>query len=342
MTDWWKEEDMRGLYSKNGRLSWNEIEPSAIITLGDILLNEFLEIIKVDGILAIVPIVAVFLIVWCRYLRETPPRTNLTSQDNPPLTDTSKYRYRPLPPARRRLHTGSLLIAFATLTEQLLSFFAAIFFTTVVLQIKWLSFQFILSIYIVLAIGADDTFVFVDAWKQSFYAGPDVNRNLATRMSWVYRRAGLAMLITSLTTCASFIATAIASGQIPDLQNFGIFTALVIFIDYTLVMTWFTAIVVVWHNNFEMKPGLCCACCGHCTDGKCCKGAARTPGVRWFLPCAFTSTPNPGTFRGLQAAVHLFRPADHHLGRTTWLRLRAGQVAAGWPEEVDGPRGAEL
>ena len=76
VTDWWKEEDMRGLYSKNGRLSWNEIEPSAIITLGDILLNEFLEIIKVDGILAIVPIVAVFLIVWCRYLRETPLRTS--------------------------------------------------------------------------------------------------------------------------------------------------------------------------------------------------------------------------------------------------------------------------
>ena len=144
-----------------------------------------------------------------------------------------------------------------------------------VLQIKWLSFQFILSIYIVLAIGADDTFVFVDAWKQSFYAGPDVNRNLATRMSWVYRRAGLAMLITSLTTCAAFLATAVASGQVPDLQLFGIFTAFVIFIDYVLVMTFLTAIMVLYHNRFEMKPGLCCACCGTadtrqgCSKGGC-------------------------------------------------------------------------
>ena len=99
-----------------------------------------------------------------------PPRNSpayLTSRDNSPLTDTLHiHRYRPPPPARHRLHTGSLLIAFATLTEQLLSFGAAVFFTAVVLQIKWLSFQFFLSIYIVLAIGADDTFVFVDAWKQ--------------------------------------------------------------------------------------------------------------------------------------------------------------------------------
>lgn len=60
-------------------------------------------------------------------------------------------------------------------------------------------------------------FVFVDAWKQSLYAGPEVNKDLATRMSWVYRRAGTAMFITSATTCASFIATALSSSM-PDLQ----------------------------------------------------------------------------------------------------------------------------
>jgi hypothetical protein len=47
----------------------------------------------------------------------------------------------------------------------------------------------------------------------------------------------------------------------------------VIFIDYLLVMTWMCAMLVIWHNNFEMKPGLCCACCDACgARNKCCKG----------------------------------------------------------------------
>ena len=136
-----------------------------------------------------------------------------------------------------------------------------------------------MALYIVLAIGADDVFVFMDAYKQSFYvrellhprhpalpktppaayrpqAGEKVNKDLETRMSWVYRRAGLAMLITSLTTCAAFVATA-ASSPIPTLQNFGIFAAAVIMIDYILVMTFLCSAVVIYHNMFEMKAGLC-------------------------------------------------------------------------------------
>ena len=105
-------------------------------------------------------------------------------------------------------------------------------------------------------------------------------------MSWVYRRAGLAMLITSLTTCAAFVATA-ASSPIPTLQNFGIFAAGVVLIDYALVMSncspfeprthrsavrpiprsphalsaFLCSGVVIYHNMFEMKAGICCACC---------------------------------------------------------------------------------
>merc|ERR1719440_1288706 len=137
---------------------------------------------------------------------------------------------------------------------------ASLFVTVGILRIRWLAFEQFLSMYIVLAIGADDVFVFMDAYKQSFYAGEKVNKDLQTRMSWVYRRAGLAMLITSCTTCAAFIATA-ASSPIPTLQNFGIFAAAVIFFDYVLVMTFLCACVVFYHNTMEMKPGLCCACC---------------------------------------------------------------------------------
>ena len=75
-----------------------------------------------------------------------------------------------------------------------------------------------------MGIGADDIFVFVDAWKQSAYEGPEVLADLETRMSWVYGRAGYAMLITSATTCFAFVATALS--PLVEVQSFGIFAAL--------------------------------------------------------------------------------------------------------------------
>jgi hypothetical protein len=63
----------------------------------------------VDGVKAIIPVFLIFLMVW--------------------------------------LHTGSLLLAFATLAEQILAFTSAIFFTACVLQIEWLAFQQVRTLY---------------------------------------------------------------------------------------------------------------------------------------------------------------------------------------------------
>ena len=96
------------------------------------------------------------------------------------------------------LQTGAFIIAVATITEIFLSMSSAVFLAAIVFQITWFTFEHLLVVYIILAVGADDVFVFVDTYKQSFYAGPEVNKSLAHRMSHVFRRAGLAMLITSV------------------------------------------------------------------------------------------------------------------------------------------------
>ena len=92
----------------------------------------------------------------------------------------------------------------------------------------------------------------MDVYKQSFHEGPLVNASLTKRMSWVYRKAGLAMLITSLTTACAFVVTAMSS-PLPTLQNFGVFAAFVILLDYALVMTLLCSSVVVYHNLFEVN-----------------------------------------------------------------------------------------
>ena len=74
------------------------------------------------------------------------------------------------------------------------------------------------------------------------------------------------MLITSLTTMAAFIATAFS--PLVEVQSFGIFAALVIWCDYLMIITWFTACVVIYHNYFETKATICCMPC--CLPNVCC------------------------------------------------------------------------
>jgi protein dispatched 1 len=101
----------------------------------------------------------------------------------------------------------------------------------------------------------------MDAYKLSAHSDdPEVLEDLESRMSWVYRRTGSAMFITSATTCAAFLCTLIT--PLVDIRSFGIFAAIVIFMDYVLVMTLFCTAVVIYHNKFE-RPG----CCSSCTSG---------------------------------------------------------------------------
>lgn len=159
-----------------------------------------------------------------------------------------------------RIMVGSWFLAIVGMTEILLSVPVSWFIYNTVFQIKYFAFLNTLSLYIVAAIGADDIFIFMDAYKQSAHTDdPRILESLESRMSWVYRRTGTAMAITSATTCSAFLCTLIT--PLVDIQAFGVFAALVILVDYILVMTLFCTAVVIYHNKFEQS---CCAPCGTC------------------------------------------------------------------------------
>jgi len=158
-----------------------------------------------------------------------------------------------------RVNTKSWFLACVGFFEIIVSIPIAWFIFTVVFQIKYFASLNTLALFIVAAIGADDIFIFMDAYKQSQYH-PEILVDLETRMSWVYRRTGTAMAITSATTCAAFLCTLIT--PLASLQSFGIFAAFVILIDYVLVMTLFCTAVVIYHNRYENSArfGCCCPC----------------------------------------------------------------------------------
>jgi len=187
--------------------------------MGTLLLDVLLDIVTQDAMLAIISLVFVF--IWLR------------------------------------VNTGSWFLSAVGIFEIMFSIPIAWFFFSVVFRIKFFAFLNALSIFIVAAIGADDIFIFMDAYKQSAHRHPENLSSLETRMSWVYRRTGIAMAISSATTCAAFLCTLIT--PLVTIQSFGIFAAFVILIDYFLVMTLFCTAVVIYHDRFEDRS--CFGCC---------------------------------------------------------------------------------
>jgi len=154
-----------------------------------------------------------------------------------------------------RISLGSWFLAAVGLLEIGLSIPVAWFLFTVCFRIEYFTFLNSLALFIVAAIGADDIFIFMDTYRQSATPSPAdayILESLESRMSYVYRRTGSAMALTSATTCFAFLST--LATPLAGMRAFGIFTALVIFIDYVLVMTLFCTAVVIYHKKLEKEP----------------------------------------------------------------------------------------
>lgn len=161
-----------------------------------------------------------------------------------------------------RITVGSWVLALIGMTEIVLSVPVSWFIYKVIFRIEYFAFLNTLCLFVVAAIGADDIFIFMDAYKQSLHSDDaEILESLESRMSWVYRRTGAAMAITSATTCAAFLCTLVT--PLVDIQSFGIFAAIVIFVDYALVMSLFCTAVVIYHNKFE-QPGCFSSCKAGC------------------------------------------------------------------------------
>jgi hypothetical protein len=143
------------------------------------------------------------------------------------------------------LQTGSLFVGTMGFLHVLLSFPIAYTIFSVVLGIEWFAFLNWLGLFVVLGIGADDIFVFYDAWRQSFTILSPATL-LEDRIAWVWARASMAMLITSATTSAAFLSNSVNPVKVIEL--FGWFMCILIAVNYILVITMFPAAVVVHHK----------------------------------------------------------------------------------------------
>lgn len=156
-----------------------------------------------------------------------------------------------------RVHVGSTVVATISMAQIVFSMPLSLFVYRVFLQITYFSPMQILAIFVILGIGADDVFVYSDAWHQSRAECPPRDGEgegdvLRRRVAFAYARALQAIFNTSFTTAFAFLATSIS--PIMPLHTFGVFAAIAILMNYGLVMTVTPA---VWVLCDRAGPGRC-------------------------------------------------------------------------------------
>ena len=147
------------------------------------------------------------------------------------------------------VQTGSLFLMFTGMFEILVSFPMACFVWLIIFQEKGVTNLMFIGVFVILGIGADDIFVFVDAWKQSELQDESISGSLETRFEWAYRRAVVAMTSTSVTTFFCFCICIIS--PVWDFRCFGVACGFMILADFALVITWFPASVIILETRIN-------------------------------------------------------------------------------------------
>eukprot|EP00040_Diaphanoeca_grandis_P036595 m.233765 g.233765 ORF g.233765 m.233765 type:complete len:1065 (-) comp33647_c0_seq2:2081-5275(-) len=194
-------------------------------------------------------------------------------------------------------HVKSLFLSSLGIFHIILSFPFGYFFLQVFLASEKIIVLNFMALFIILGIGADDVFIFIDAWKQSktvvpvkasFKLGTEMTANrfkwMHARLMWAYRRSAWAMLVTSLTTSMAFLMNLVSN--IPAIQVFGFFTGCMVITNYFMVISYFPAAAMTYEMYIKSRVCGCWnPCCEYdlwkqpCAWGRCCFYGNKTKGA---------------------------------------------------------------
>ncbi len=153
---------------------------------------------------------------------------------------------------------GSLWITTWAILSILSSFVITNFIYRVLLDFRYFGVFHVLSVFIVLGIGADDVFVFMDAWKHSTHV-----TSLVTRLSQVYSHAASAMFVTSFTTIVAFLSSSLS--PLLAVSTFGTFSALLVAVNYFSVVLFLPCVVLI--HELYIKTRNCSSTSCRCRTG---------------------------------------------------------------------------
>lgn len=142
----------------------------------------------------------------------------------------------------------SLFLGFISIMLILMSFGFTALIHQGVFRVTYYTSLHSMVIFIVLGIGADDIFVFIDAWRQSAFI-KIFKGDRKIRMAYAWKRTVRAAAITSSTTSVAFMAN-ILSPMMP-IRSFGIYAAIIILVNYFLVVMIMPPAVIFYEDKLQ-------------------------------------------------------------------------------------------
>ena len=136
-----------------------------------------------------------------------------------------------------------VVLMIATLINVLASALIAYFTYTMILRMDFFPFINSLGILILIAIGADDVFIFYDTWRQ--YYELDKQAPVSELLTKTFRHAALSIFVTSLTTSSAFFANYV--NEITAIRCFGVFAGVAVLANFAFMVTWTPSVIVLLH-----------------------------------------------------------------------------------------------
>lgn len=103
-----------------------------------------------------------------------------------------------------------------------------------------------LAIFLVLAVGVDEIFVFDESWSAT---GDRTYPSLAHRLYDCYRKCSLSIFVPTLATTIALVQTAIC--PLMALSSFGSFAACVVVLNYVSIVTYFPCVLLFYHTRID-------------------------------------------------------------------------------------------
>ncbi|XP_039090962.1 protein dispatched homolog 3 [Hyaena hyaena] len=221
------------------------------------------------------------------------------------------------------LTSCSVFLSFFGIASIGLSCLVALFLYHVVFGIQYLGILNGVAAFVIVGIGVDDVFVFINTYRQATHL-----EDPQLRMIHTIQTAGKATFFTSLTTAAAYAANIFS--QIPAVHDFGLFMSLIVSCCWLAVLFTMPAALGIWSLYMAPLESACETSC-HQKCGR--KSSLHLPGDVFAAPERVGGSPAQGPMPYLDDDIPLLNVEEEPVS----LELGDVSLVSVPPESLQPP-----